>query len=71
MIASLCDACPCVFLPHDFCAWVATYEFVNEASFRRFALFWGYSWFAIVKGWHAAEFAGMVKVTATKIDKFG
>jgi hypothetical protein len=46
-----------VILPHDFLGWVATYVFVNEASFRRFVVFWRYSWFPIVKGWHAAEFA--------------
>jgi hypothetical protein len=46
-----------VILPHDFFAWLAAHVLRDEASLRRFAAFWGYSWFAIVKGWHAAEFA--------------
>jgi len=58
-----------VILPHDFFAWVATYVFVNEASFRRFAIFWGYSWFAIVKGWHAAEFAILFVFTLIVVDR--
>ena len=58
-----------VILPHDFFAWVAAHVFVNEASFRRFAIFWGYSWFAIVKGWHAAEFAILFVIALTVIDR--
>jgi hypothetical protein len=46
-----------VILAHDFFAWMATHVLRTEASFRTFAVFWGYSWFAIVKGWHAVEFA--------------
>jgi hypothetical protein len=46
-----------VILPHDFFAWIASHLLTEEAAYRRFVVFWGYSWFAIVKGWHAAEFA--------------
>ena len=46
-----------VIRPHDFLAWFAAHVFTDEVSFRRFVVFWGYSWFIIVKGWHAAEFA--------------
>jgi VanZ family protein len=46
-----------VIRPHDLFAWLAAHVFRDEASLRRFGAFWGYSWFAIVKGWHAAEFA--------------
>ncbi len=46
-----------VIRPHDFFAWLATHVFRDEVSLRRFVAFWGYGWFAIVKGWHAAEFA--------------
>lgn len=46
-----------VILPHDFFAWFARHVFHDDASFRRFVAFWRYSWFAIVKGWHALEFA--------------
>ena len=58
-----------VILPHDFFAWVASHVFVSESSFRRFASFWGYSWFAIVKGWHAAEFAILFTFTLAVIDR--
>ncbi len=46
-----------VILPHDFFAWIASHVLRDEASFRAFAAFWGFAWFAIVKGWHATEFA--------------
>ncbi len=46
-----------VVRPHDFFAWFAAHVFTDEASFRQFVRFWGYSWFVIVKGWHSAEFA--------------
>ena len=46
-----------VILPHDFFAWIASRVFTDEAAFQRFVFFWRYSWFAIVKGWHAVEFA--------------
>ena len=46
-----------VVRPHEFFAWFAAHVFTDEASLRRFVRFWGYSWFVIVKGWHAAEFA--------------
>ena len=42
---------------------------MTEPSFRRFAIFWGFSWFAIVKGWHAAEFAILVVVHAFGLDR--
>ena len=58
-----------MILPHDFFAWVASHVFVTESSFRRFAAFWGYSWFAIVKGWHAAEFAILYVVTLVVLDR--
>jgi VanZ family protein len=46
-----------VVLPHDFFAWFASHIFRDATTHRGFVVFWGYSWFAIVKGWHAAEFA--------------
>ena len=39
-----------VIRPHDFLAWFAAHVFTDEVSFRRFVVFWGYSWFIIVKG---------------------
>jgi hypothetical protein len=46
-----------VILPHDFFAWIASHVFTDEVSFRGFTIFWAYSWFVMVKGWHAVEFA--------------
>jgi hypothetical protein len=46
-----------VVRPHDFFAWLASHVFTDQVSFHRFVVFWGYSWFLIVKSWHAAEFA--------------
>jgi hypothetical protein len=46
-----------VILPHDFFAWIASRVFTDETTFQRFVVFWRYRWFAIVKGWHAVEFA--------------
>lgn len=49
-----------VILPHDFFAWIAAHLLTDKASFRRFATFWGVSWFAIVKGWHVTEYVILV-----------
>ena len=48
---------------------MATYVFRDEASFRTFAAFWGHSWFAIVKGWHAAEFAILFALGLAVLDR--
>jgi uncharacterized protein YfiM (DUF2279 family) len=58
-----------VILPHDFFAWVATHIFVNETSFRRFAIFWRSSWFVSVKGWHAIEFAILFAIALVVLDR--
>ncbi len=58
-----------VILPHDFFAWFATHVFRDETSFRRFATFWGYSWFVIVKGWHAIEFAILFLLLLAILDR--
>ncbi len=59
-----------VILPHDFFAWFAARVFTNEASYRAFVVFWRYSWFAIVKGWHAAEFAILFLLVLAVADRF-
>jgi hypothetical protein len=59
-----------VILPHDFFAWLAAHAFKNDASLRRFVTFWGYSWFAIVKGWHAAEFAILFTLIYALLNRF-
>ena len=58
-----------VILPHDFFAWFGSHVFTNEASFRAFVVFWRYSWFAIVKGWHAAEFAILFLIVLVVVDR--
>ncbi len=58
-----------VILPHDFFAWIARNLLTEEASYRRFVVFWGYSWFLIVKGWHAAEFAILFALGLAIVDR--
>jgi hypothetical protein len=59
-----------VVLPHDFFAWVGSRVFTNEATFRGFVVFWRFSWFAIVKGWHAAEFAILFALVLLSLERF-
>jgi VanZ family protein len=59
-----------VIMPHDFFAWLASRVFTDEATFRRFVVFWGYSWFAIVKGWHAVEFALLFSFIWSLLSRF-
>ena len=59
-----------VILPHDFFAWLGAHVFKDDASFRRFVAFWRYSWFAIVKGWHAAEFAVLFLLVYALLGKY-
>lgn len=49
-----------VIRPQEFFALVQRYVLFSEASIESFQNFWGIWWFAIVKGWHAAEFAILV-----------
>jgi VanZ like family len=58
-----------VILPHDFFAWIASHLFTTKTSYRAFAIFWGSSWFAIVKGWHAAEFAILFTLARALLDR--
>ena len=50
-------------MPQEFFAWISAHVFTERAIFERFAIFWGVSWFTIVKGWHAAEFAILFALT--------
>jgi hypothetical protein len=45
-----------VLRPAEFFDLVAAVTGAQEESMQRFGIFWGVSWFAIVKGWHFAEF---------------
>ncbi|MGO9468374.1 MAG: VanZ family protein [Isosphaeraceae bacterium] len=58
-----------VILPHDFFAWLARHLLTEQASYRRFVVFWGCSWFVIVKGWHAAEFAILFALCLAIVDR--
>jgi len=58
-----------VILPHDFFAWVARHILTEQASYRRFVIFWSYSWFVIVKGCHAAEFAILLALCLAIVDR--
>jgi hypothetical protein len=60
-----------VVRPHDFFAWFASHVFTDEASFRRFVTFWGYSWFFIVKGWHVAEFVILCSLITAFLNRIG
>jgi len=46
-----------VVMPHEFFAWLDKHLLRDEAASHGFRVFWGFSWFAVVKGWHALEFA--------------
>lgn len=53
-----------VVRPQEFFAWFHQNVFRDEAAFRRFEVFWGLSWFAVVKGWHVTEFAILTLLAA-------
>ena len=59
-----------VVMPHDFFAWIASHVLTDAESMQRFRVFWGLSWFAVVKGWHAAEYAILFLCTRAVLDRF-
>jgi VanZ like family len=58
-----------VITPQRFFDWISAHALTDEASFRKFAVFWGFSWFAIVKGWHATEFAILFSILKAALDR--
>jgi hypothetical protein len=46
-----------VVRPQEFFAWFHRHVFTDESAYANFQVFWGFSWFAVVKGWHVVEFA--------------
>lgn len=46
-----------VVTPSAFFDWISSNLFTSDEAFQRFVDFWGVSWFAIVKSWHALAFA--------------
>ena len=59
-----------VVLPHDFFLWFGSHVFTSESAYAGFVTFWGISWFAIVKGWHAAEFAVVCLLALALLKRF-
>ena len=56
-----------VIRPQEFFAIVARSTGAGPESMARFALFWGVCWFAVVKGWHVAEFAVLTYLCAAAL----
>lgn len=46
-----------VVRPHEFFELVQRATGTGQDSMQRFMIFWGIVWYAVVKGWHVAEFA--------------
>ena len=46
-----------VIRPEEFFGLISALTGAGRESMDRFAVFWGISWFTIVKGWHFTEFA--------------
>ena len=46
-----------VIRPLEFFELLQSLTGADRTSMERFGVFWGISWFAIVKGWHFTEFA--------------
>jgi hypothetical protein len=46
-----------VVRPQEFFDWIHQHLIRHDSFFARFQVFWGCSWFVVVKGWHAIEFA--------------
>ena len=56
-----------VIRPAEFFQLIHRHVITDERFFRGFEVFWGVSWFAIIKGWHAREFAILFSLTATLV----
>jgi hypothetical protein len=56
-----------VVRPHEFIRLVERVTGAGQASMHRFNVFWGISWFTIVKGWHFAEFAVLTLLCAAVV----
>jgi hypothetical protein len=57
-----------VVRPEEFFRFIATFTGAGRPFMDRFALFWGVSWFAIVKGVHFAEFAILTVLAASALE---
>ena len=67
--ASFIFATSCtVVRPQDFFDWIHRHLFQSDSFFASFQAFWGLSWFTIVKGWHAIEFAILLLFLVAVVD---
>jgi len=57
-----------VVTPHGFFRWIHEHIVRDDAALERFNVFWGVSWFAIVKGWHVTEFAVLMLLAVRAVD---
>ncbi|MBL8850013.1 MAG: VanZ family protein [Planctomycetaceae bacterium] len=46
-----------VVRPQEFFEFLHRYVFTDASVYEKFQTLWGVAWFAVVKGWHVAEFA--------------
>ncbi len=56
LLLIFCTSCT-VIRPLEFFELIQNFTGADRTSMERFAVFWGITWFAIVKGWHFTEFA--------------
>ena len=56
-----------VIRPNEFFEIIAGFTGADQESMNRFSLFWGLSWFAIVKGWHFTEFFILTLFTVSAV----
>lgn len=59
-----------VISPQELFGWVNQNVAGSEAVFWRFQVFWVFSWFVIVKGWHAVEFALLFVLCLEVMNRF-
>ena len=57
-----------VIRPQEFFDWIHEHLIQDDALFAGFGVFWGFAWFAIVKGWHAVEFALLLLFSVATIN---
>lgn len=58
-----------VVRPQEFFDWIRVHLLVHDDVFLKFQAFWGVSWFAVVKGWHALEFAILFLLCLAAIER--
>lgn len=56
-----------VIRPREFFSLVEYFTGADQATINQFRIFWGVSWFVIVKGWHFTEFAILTVLAAVAI----